>query len=110
LAIAEIVAENETTSIWSRLHARQALVWGLIGTAFLVVVLALPLIVVLATPGISNSTTIGVYGIGLGADVVVALALLAVGVRYAARAARGDLFSIPIVTPIVDRWLSVKRR
>jgi hypothetical protein len=49
-----------------------------------------------------------VYGIGLAADVIVGLALLLLGVRYAARAARGELFSIPGVTSIVDRWFRVK--
>jgi uncharacterized membrane protein len=109
LAVAELVRETESSSIWLRLHSRQAVVWGSIVIAILVVVLALPLIAVLTIPGISNALTIDIYGAGLALDVVVGLILLAVGIRFAARAARGDLFSIPVVTPLVDRWLRVKR-
>ena len=77
---------------------------GALGSLAFVVVLALPLVAVLAIPSISTGLTIGVYAAGLVADVVVGVALLLVGIRYAARAARGELFSIPIVTPIVERW------
>jgi uncharacterized membrane protein len=50
-----------------------------------------------------------VYTVGLVADVIVGITLLLVGLRYSARAARGELFSIPIVTPIVDTWFRLKR-
>jgi hypothetical protein len=108
VALANIVREDEHETIWSRLHARQALVLGVAASLTYLVVLALPLLVVLVQPSISAGTTIVVYGIGLAADVIVGLALLLLGVRYAARAARGELFSIPGVTSIVDRWFRVK--
>jgi uncharacterized membrane protein len=96
--------------MWARLHARQALVLGALNSVVFFVVLALPLVTVLAIPGISMGATIAVYAAGLLADVVVGIGLLVAGARYAARAARGELFSIPVVTPIVDRWFRVERK
>lgn len=109
LALAEIVREHDDASIWARLHARQALVFGLLASVAFVIVLALPLLVVIAVPSISTGATIAVYGVGLLADVVGGIAWLVIGLRFAVRAARGELFSIPLVTPIVDRWLPVDR-
>ena len=109
LALADLVREGEDASIWSRLHARQALVFGLLASVAFVIVLALPLLAVLAVPSISAGATITVYGVGLLADMAAAIAWLVIGLRFAARAARGDLFSVPLVTPIVDRWLPVDR-
>jgi uncharacterized membrane protein len=74
-----------------------------------VVVLAFPLVAVIALPTISNDTTIAVYTVGLIGDVIVGIALLLIGLRYAARAARGELFSIPVVTRIVDTWFRLKQ-
>jgi len=104
------VREDAESTAWARLHARQALVLGALNSLAFFVVLALPLVAVLAIPSISTSLTIGVYAAGLVADVVVGVGLLLVGVRYAARAARGELFSIPIVTPIVERWFRLNRQ
>jgi uncharacterized membrane protein len=99
-----MVREDSTTTIWARIHARQALVFGLIGSLLLLVVLALPLLAVVAFSSISSFATIVVYCIGLIIDALVAIGLLIVGARCASRAARGELFSIPLITPIVDRW------
>lgn len=68
-------------------------------------VLALPLVAVIAVSTLSNEATIAVYGVGLAADVAVAGAWVVVGLRYAARAARGELFAIPVVTAIADRFI-----
>ncbi len=102
--------ENERTTGWSRVHARQALVLGVTGSAVFIVVLALPLITVLAVPGLSSGATIGIYGGGLLADIIVAAALAVVTLRCAARAARGELFAIPLVGRVADRWLRGKGR
>jgi uncharacterized membrane protein len=72
--------------------------------------LAIPLVIVIAIPGISAGATIAIYGVALVVDLLVAILIALIGVRYAAKAARGELFSIPVVTPIVDRWLRTKRR
>lgn len=91
------------------MHTRQALVLGVLNSVAFFVVLALPLIVVLAIPALSISATIGVYSAGLLADAALGIGLLLVGVRYAARAARGELFEIPLVTPIVERCFRLDR-
>ncbi len=110
LAVANLVKEGESATIWSRLHARQALVFGVLCSFVFFVLLAFPLVVVLAVPSISPSATIAVYSIGLAADVAFGLIFILVAIRLAARAAQGELFSLPLVTPIVDRWLRVDRR
>jgi len=109
LALANIVREGDDDTIWARLHARQAFVLGFIASLTYLVVLAFPLIAVIAVPSISTGATIVVYTFGLVADVIVGIIFLLVGLRYSARAARGELFSIPIVTPIVDTWFRLKR-
>jgi hypothetical protein len=110
LALANMVREDEDVSIWARLHARQALVLGVLNSLGFFLVLALPLLAVLAIPGISTGATIAVYAAGLVADAAVGIGLVVVGARYAARAARGELFSIPVVTPMVDRCFRIKRQ
>ena len=110
LALANIVREDTDSTAWARLHARQALVLGALNALLFFVVLALPLVAVLVIPAISTAATIGVYTAGLVADAVVGTGLVVVGVRYAARAARGELFSIPVVTPIVERWFRLDRQ
>jgi uncharacterized membrane protein len=109
LALANMVREDADSTSWARLHARQALVLGALNSVAFFVVLALPLLAVLAIPAISTGATIAVYAAGLAADVAVGVGLLIVGIRYAARAARGELFSIPLVTPLVERWFRLDR-
>jgi uncharacterized membrane protein len=104
------VREDADSTAWARLHARQALVLGALNSIAFFFVLALPLIAVLAIPAISTGATIAVYTAGLVADVVVGIGLLVVGIRCAARAARGELFSIPIVTPVVECLFRPGRR
>jgi uncharacterized membrane protein len=104
-----MVREDADSTAWARLHARQALVLGALNSLLFFVVLALPLIVVVAIPAITTGATIGVYAAGLVCDAVVGIGLMFVGIRYAARAARGELFSIPVVTPIVERWFRLDR-
>jgi uncharacterized membrane protein len=104
-----MVREGTDETIWARLHARQALILGLCGSLVFFIVLAFPLIAVIAVPSLSTGATIELYAAGLVADAIVGIGWLLVGLRYSARAARGELFSIPIVTPIVDRWLRLKQ-
>jgi hypothetical protein len=109
LAVANIVRDGDDATIWARIHARQAVVLGVVASGVFVLVLAFPLVAVIAIPSMSIGATIGVYTAGLVADVVVGVAFLILGLGYAARAGRGELFSIPLVTPAVDRWFGVKR-
>ncbi len=109
LALANIVRDGDDATIWARIHARQGLVFGLIASVVMCLVLAFPLVVVIAVPAISTSATIAVYGVGLIVDIVAGIAFVVVALTFAARAGRGELFSIPLVTPIVDRWFGIKR-
>ncbi|MFN2459847.1 MAG: hypothetical protein ABR591_04030 [Candidatus Velthaea sp.] len=109
LAAADVLRESDNATIWSRLHARQALVFGILATVGYLVLLALPLAVVIAVPGVSTGATVGVYVAGLLLDLAGAVFLFAVGVRAYGRAARGELFELPLVTPIVDRFFRLPR-
>ena len=106
LALANVVREDDDATGWSRIHTRQALVLGIVGTLGFLVVMALPLIAVIATPAISTGATIGVYLVGLVADAVAAIVLAVTAIRCAVRASRGELFTIQVITPIVDRWIA----
>lgn len=104
-----MIREGSGESSWSRLHARQAFVFGLAASAGLIAVLALPLAIVIGVSGISTGTTISVYTAGLIADVIAGLTYVFFALRYSTRAARGELFSIPLVTPLVDRFFRLQR-
>jgi len=109
LAIAEIVREPENATIWSRLHARQALVFGILGTAAYALLLGLPLVAVIAFSGIDTGTTVLLYGIGLVLDAIAGVFFLWLAARYYTKTARGELFVIPLVTPIADRFFRLER-
>ncbi|GAC1425465.1 MAG: hypothetical protein NVSMB5_19760 [Candidatus Velthaea sp.] len=109
LAAADLIREGDNATIWSRLHARQALLLGLLTTIGYVILLALPLIIMIADPGISTGATIAVYVVGLLADFIAGLTLLVIALRYSGKAGRGELFAVPLVTPLVDRFFRVEK-
>jgi uncharacterized membrane protein len=108
LALAALLQEAPAASRWSRIHARQALTFGLSASIGYVVVLALPMIVVIADAAISTSLTVWVYTAGLALDAIVFVGLTVLAFSYAARAGRGELFTIPLVSPVADRLLRVR--
>ncbi|MGB8267826.1 MAG: hypothetical protein WCE44_15995 [Candidatus Velthaea sp.] len=89
------------------MHARQALVFGILALVGYVIVLTLPLAITTLIPAISTGATIAVYGVGMVADIAGLVALFMLAFRYYARARRGELFPVPYVTPIVDRFFPV---
>ena len=111
LAALDLFREPSNATAWSRLHARQAFVFGIVATLAYFVVLALPLIVLIVIPPLAGSTTavVWLYAAGLLADLVGAFALIGLSLSYRERALRGDLFSIRYVTPIADRIFPVER-
>jgi len=109
LAVLDYVREPAEATAWSRLHTRQALVFGVLATLGYFVVLALPLLIVLLLPAPSTTQIVWLYGVGMLADIVVAGLLIGRALRYRARALRGELFSIRFVTPIADRLQRVDR-
>ncbi len=108
LAALDVLREDPNATIWSRLHARQAFVFGIVALLGYAAVLALPLLVTSLIPAISTGATIAIYGVGLAVDVVGLFALFGYAARCYARAKRGALFSIPLVTAIVDRFFRVR--
>ena len=71
--------------------------------------LALPLLIVIAIPSASTGAIVWLYGVAFLADLAAAVILAVLAFRYRARALRGDLFSIPLVTPLADRMLRIDR-
>jgi hypothetical protein len=96
-------------SAWSLLHSRQASVFGALGTLAYLFLLAIPLLVVIALPGIGVGVVVWVYAVGLLADLIGAFALFGLSMTYRERALRGELFAIPLVTPLIDRFFPLER-
>jgi hypothetical protein len=105
LALAALLREDPAASRWSRIHTRQALMFGLTATLGYLVLLALPMLVVIADASISTGATVAVYAAGLLLDAIAFVALAYFAFSYAARAARGELFTIPLASALADRFL-----
>ena len=100
---------SDDASMWSRLHARQGTVFGVLGSLAFLIALALPLIVILAIPQFGTRGTIVLYSIGLAVDLVVGAGLVLLSFVFAARASNGELFAIPVVTRVCDRVFPIAR-
>jgi uncharacterized membrane protein len=111
LAVLDLFREPADATAWSRLHTRQAFVYGITATLAYVVLLALPLLVLVAIPPLAGSTTaiVWIYALGLLADLIAALVLLGLSLSYRERALKGELFAIPYVSPIADRVFRLDR-
>ena len=109
LAVAALIRENPGASRWSRIHTRQALTFGLAASAGFLIVLALPLLIVIFNAGISTGTTVAVYAAGIALDLLFVIVLAVLAFTYAARAARGELFTIPLVSALADRIFTLRR-
>jgi uncharacterized membrane protein len=111
LAALDLFREPEDATAWSRLHTRQAFVYGIAGTLAYLVLLALPLILTILIPPLAGSTTaiVVIYSLGLLADVLGALFWFGISMSYRERTLRGELFAIPYVTPIADRVFRLER-
>jgi hypothetical protein len=103
LALATLLREDPAASRWSRIHTRQALTFGLLTTIGYLVLLALPMLIVIADAGISTGMTVAVYAAGLSLDLAGFIAWAYFAFSYAARANRGELFAIPFASQIADR-------
>jgi uncharacterized membrane protein len=111
LAVLDLFREPPEATAWSRLHTRQAFVFGLTGTFAYLVLLALPLLLLIAIPPLGGSVTavVWLYAVGLLADLVGAFVLFGLTMQYRERTLRGELFAIPVVTPIADRVFRLER-
>ncbi len=109
LAFANMVRDDNAGTIWGRLHARQAFVFGLLAGLVFLLILAIPLVLVIANSKVTTGQTIAIYTGGLIADVASGVFFLVLAIRYCTRASRGELFAIPVVTPIVDTVFRLQR-
>lgn len=109
LAALDLFREPADATAWSRLHARQAFVYGIATTLAYFVLLALPLLAVIAIPDVSTGAVLALYAFGVLADLAGAAAWLMLSLHYRARAARGELFAVPLVTPVADRLFRLER-
>jgi type IV secretory pathway VirB3-like protein len=111
LAVLDLFREPAEATAWSRLHTRQAFVFGIAATLAYVVLLALPLLILIAVPPLAASLTgtVWLYAAGIVADIAGAFVLLGLTLAYRGRALRGELFSIPYVSPIADRLFRIER-
>ena len=108
LAALDLFREREGASAWSRLHTRQAFVFGILAVVGYFVLLALPLVIVVIFSGVSTGGTVWVYGIGALADVIGAVWLFAVALAFRERTLRGELFAVPLATRIADRFFRLR--
>ena len=69
--------------------------------------LALPLLIVIAVPALSSTVIVALYALGLLADLLGRLFLFGLALFYSGKAGRGELFRIPLVSAIADRVLRV---
>jgi hypothetical protein len=111
LAVLDVFREPADATAWSRLHTRQALVYGIVATLAYLVLLGLPFLVYLAIPPLAGSLTavVWIYAVGLLADIVGAFVLMGLSLSYRERTLRGELFTIRFVTPIADRVFRLAR-
>ena len=111
LAILDVFREPSDATAWSRLHTRQALVYGIVATLAYVVLLALPFLMYIAIPPLAGSLTavVWIYALGLLADIIGAFVLMGLSLSYRERTLRGELFAIRVVTPIADRLFRLTR-
>lgn len=105
LAVADVIREPPDASQWTRIHARQAVVFGIVAMLAYLLLLALPLLVVVSVPSVSTTVIVALYATGLLADLFGAGFLFGLALFYSGKAGRGELFRIPLVTPIADRVL-----
>ena len=111
LAVLDVFREPADATAWSRLHTRQALVYGIVATVAYLVLLGLPFLIYIAVPPLAGALTavVWIYVLGLLADIVGAFVLMGLSLSYRERTLRGELFAIRFVTPIADRVFRIAR-
>ena len=81
---------------------RQALWFGNIAALGALVAFAWPLVASLSIANIG--ATLWIYGLGLLIDIAYFVLWLLLAMRYSRRAARGELFTIPLVARVTGTW------
>jgi len=109
LAILELLRSQHEGSLWMRLHSRQAVVFGALASIVFVVLFAVPLIVSFFVFS-STGAIITLYVVAMAVDVLFGLSILVLAIYYSIRASRGELFDIPVASPISVRLFPIRRR
>ncbi len=114
MAAYDTVVDRDKKSNWFEFHTRQALWFGIIAGAVAFVALAWPLLLSAIVAGfapVAGSTitaTIWIYVVAMLLDLAVFGVVLTLALGYSRRAARGEMFEIPLVSKITRR-VGVKR-
>jgi|SRR5579872_629604 len=105
LAIFELT-RRAPGSLWYRAHMRQAMVLGAFVWFGLFAVLALPLVLFVVLGGPPETLTIEIYAAALVIDLIVFSAAAFIVISCAVRASHGELFTLPLITPLGERLFS----
>ncbi|MFN2528745.1 MAG: hypothetical protein ABR584_08500 [Candidatus Baltobacteraceae bacterium] len=114
MAVYDTFVDRDKKSDWFEFHTRQALWFGIIAGAVAFVALAWPLLLSAIVAGfapVAGSTitaTIWIYVVAMLVDLAVFGVVLTLALGYSRRAARGEMFEIPLVSQITRR-VGVKR-
>lgn len=108
LAVLDL-ARRSSGSLWYRAHLRQAVILGALVWTGLFALLAFPLVLVLALGGPPVTQTIEIYVVALAVDTIYFIAACVVVVQAAVRASRGELFMLPLITPLSERLFARRR-
>ena len=92
---------RETKSNWLRFQTRQALWFGILAGLVEFAALLWPLLLSVLFPNVLAIEI--VYGLAFVLDIAVFAVVLTLAIRYSRRAARGEMFDIPLVTNLTRR-------
>ena len=98
LAIYARIAPRPDASTWYQYQLRQALWFGNMSALTALVALIWPLAISLVVTNVM--ATIWIYVLAMLADGALFVLWLVLAIRYSQRAARGELFEIPVVSRI----------
>jgi hypothetical protein len=96
-------------SLWYRAHMRQATVLGAFVWFVLFIALVLPLALFVILGGPPETLTIEIYSAALVIDLIVFSAAAFIVISSAIRASHGELFSLPLITPLSERLFRRRR-
>ena len=98
LAIYARIAPRPDATTWFQYHLRQALWFGNLSALMALVALVWPLVISLLVTNVV--ATIWIYVLAMLIDVALFVLWLVLAIRYSQRAARGELFEVPVVSKI----------
>ena len=98
LAIYARIAPRPDATTWYQYHLRQALWFGNLAALTALVALVWPLVISLLVTNVV--ATIWIYVLAMLIDVALFVLWLVLAIRYSQRAARGELFEVPVVSKI----------